>query len=117
SISPYLNENVKPKEFDLEKAKQLLAESNWDASQTLHLAVLSGDQTLEQAANIIAENLREVGINVEIQMMDLGTLIEWIVSMEYDLAILTVSLTPINPLPDIAYFLGEGNPNAYENPR
>lgn len=117
SISPYVNENVQPAAFDLEKAKQLLAETNWDQNQTLSLAVLSGDSTLEQAANIIGENLREVGINVEIQMMDLGTLIEWIVSMEYDLAILTVSLTPINPLPDIAYFLGEGNPNAYENAR
>ena len=117
SISPYLNEDVKPVEYDLEKAKQLLAESGWDSSKKLKLAVLSGDATLEQAANIIVENLREAGITAEIQMMDFGTIIDEIVSMEYDLAILTVSITPINPLPDIAYFLGEGNPNAYSNTR
>ena len=117
SISPYLNDDIKPRGYDLEKAKQLLAESGWDSNQTLKMSVLSGDATLEQAANIIAENLREAGVKVEIQMMDLGTLIEEIVSMEYNLAILTVSITPINPLPDIAYFLGEGNPNAYSNAR
>ena len=117
SISPYLNENIKPVEYDLEKAKQLLAESGWDSSKTLKLAVLSGDATLEQAANIIVENLREAGITAEIQLMDFGTIIDEIVSREYNLAILTVSITPINPLPDIAYFLGEGNPNAYSNAR
>lgn len=117
SISPYLNEAVTPVAHDVEKAKQLLAESGWDTSKTLKLAVLSGDATLEQAANIIVENLREAGITAEIQMMDFGTIINEIVSMEYDLAISTVSITPINPLPDIAYFLGEGNPNAYSNTR
>lgn len=117
SISPYIHEDLAPVEYDAEKAKQLLSESGWDSSQTLTLAVLSGDATLEQAANIVAENLGEIGLQVKIQMMDLGTLINEIVSMEYDLAILTVSMTPINPLPDIAYFLGEGNPNAYSNER
>lgn len=117
SISPYVNKDVKPVKYDVEKAKKLLAESGWDSSKTLKLAVLSGDATLEQAANIIAENLREAGVTVQIQMMDLGTLLDEIVSMKYDLAILTVSITPINPLPDIAYFLGEGNPNAYNNAR
>lgn len=117
SISPYVNKDVKPVKYDVEKAKKLLAESGWDSSKTLKLAVLSGDATLEQAANIITENLREAGVTVQIQMMDLGTLLDEIVSMKYDLAILTVSITPINPLPDIAYFLGEGNPNAYNNAR
>src|SRR5690606_29891473 len=89
----------------------------WDASKTYTLSVLAGDATLEQAASIMAENLREVGINVNVQMLDLGTLIERIVSMEYDFAILTISITPVNPLPDIAYYVGPGNPNAYENER
>ncbi|MGZ9585618.1 ABC transporter substrate-binding protein [Paenibacillus marinisediminis] len=115
SISPYIDSSVKPVGYDPEKAKALLAESGWDTSKTLSLSVLSGDSTLEQAANIIAENLKGAGINVKIQMLDLATLIDSIVKMEYDLAILTVSMTPINPLPDIAYFLGEGNPNGYSN--
>ena len=116
SISPYRNENVQPVAYDPEKAKQLLAESGLD-NKVYTLAVLSGDATLEQAANIMAQNLKDVGIEVNIQMFDLGTLIEKIVSMDYDMAILTISIVPVNPLPDIAYYVGPGNPNAYHNDR
>lgn len=115
SYSPYKDESQQPVAYDPEKAKSLLAESGWDSGKTLTLSVLSGDATLEQAANIVAENLNAVGVKVQIQMLDLATLLDRIVKMEYDLGILTVSLTPVNPLPDIAYFLSEGNPNAYKN--
>ncbi|GEK34755.1 ABC transporter substrate-binding protein [Kurthia sibirica] len=117
SISPYLNDKVKPVAYDAEKAKTLLSESKWDSNKTLNLSVLSGDATLEQAANIISENLNAVGVKTKIQMMDLGTLLDKIVSGKYDLSVLTVSITPINPLPDLAFFLGEGNPNYYANKR
>lgn len=116
SLSPYKDDSIAPITYDSTKAEALLKESGWDSSKTLTLSVLSGDSTLEQAANIMAENLKTVGISVKIQMTDLATLIDTIVKQEYDLAILTVSMTPINPLPDIAYFLQEGNPNGYSNP-
>lgn len=116
SLSPYKDDSIAPIMYDPTKAAELLKASGWDENKTLTLSVLSGDSTLEQAANIIAENLKSVGINIKIQMADLATLIDIIVKQEYDLAILTVSMTPINPLPDIAYFLQEGNPNGYSNP-
>ncbi|QJC50302.1 ABC transporter substrate-binding protein [Paenibacillus albicereus] len=115
SYSPYRDESVQPAVYDPDKAKSLLAESGWDSGKTLRLYVLSGDATLEQAASIVAENLRAAGVQTKIQMMDLATLIDNLVKMDYDLGILTVSLTPINPLPDIAYFLKEGNPSGYKN--
>ncbi|MCL6458033.1 MAG: ABC transporter substrate-binding protein [Gorillibacterium sp.] len=115
SYSPYVDTNHKPVAYDPEKAKALLKEAGWDSAKTLNLAVLSGDSTLENAVNIVAENLKSVGINVKIQMADLATLIDKLVKMDYDLGILTVSLTPINPLPDVAYFLQAGNPNGYSN--
>lgn len=115
SYSPYVDPTLKPVSYDLEKAKSLLKESGWDTGKTLNLSVLSGDSTLENAANIMAENLKSAGINVKIQLADLATLIDKLVKKDYDLGILTVSLTPINPLPDVAYFLQEGNPNGYSN--
>lgn len=115
SYSPYVDPTLKPVSYDLEKAKSLLKESGWDTGKTLNLSVLSGDSTLENSANIMAENLKSAGINVKIQLADLATLIDKLVKMDYDLGILTVSLTPINPLPDVAYFLQEGNPNGYSN--
>lgn len=117
SYSPYVDSSVKPVAYDPDKAKSLLQESGWDSGKTLTLSVLSGDSTLEQAANIVAENLKSAGVNVKIQMADLATLIDTIVKMKYDLAILTVSMTPVNPLPDVAYFLQKGNPNGYNNPK
>lgn len=115
SFSLYWNEAVKPAAYDPEKAKALLQESGWDVNKRITMLVLSGDATLEQAATIVAENLKAVGINVSIQMLDLGTLIEKLGNLDYELGILTVQLTPVNPLLDIAYFLGEGNPVAYHN--
>lgn len=115
SYSPYRDKSLKPVDYDPEKAKSLLKASGWDSGKKLTLSVLSGDSTLEQASKIIAKNLREAGVNVKIQMTDLSTLLDNLVKTDYDLGILTVSLTPINPLPDIAYFLHEGNPNGYRN--
>lgn len=115
SYSPYIDANVKPVAYDPEKAKALLKESGWDAGKAITLSVLSGDSTLEEAAIILAENLKAVGINVKIQMVDLATLIDKLIKMDYDLGLLTVSLSPVNPLPDVAYFLQEGNPNGYSN--
>ncbi|MUT64579.1 ABC transporter substrate-binding protein [Paenibacillus sp. NEAU-GSW1] len=115
SYSPYRDASVATVGYDVEKAKSLLQESGWDAGKTLTLSVLSGDSTLEQAANIVAENLKAAGVNVKIQMADLATLIDKLVKMDYDLGILTVSLSPVNPLPDVAYFLQEGNPSGYKN--
>lgn len=115
SYSPYKDASLQPVAYDVNKAKSLLQESGWDSGKQLTMSVLSGDSTLEQAANIVAENLKEAGVNVKIQMMDLATLIDVLVKGEYDLGVLTVSLVPINPLPDIAYFLNEGNPSFYKN--
>lgn len=115
SYSPYKDPNVKPVAYDPEKAKALLQESGWDTNKTLTMAVLSGDATLEQASNIIAENLNAVGVKTKIQMLDLATLIDKLVKMDYDLGILTVSITPINPLADVNYYLHEGNPVGYKN--
>lgn len=117
SFSPYQDASVKTDAYDPEKAKSLLQESGWDSGKTLTLLVLSGDSTLEQASNIIAENLRSAGVNVKIQMADLATLVDKIVKMDYDLGILTVSMVPVNPLPDVTYFLKTGNPNGYSNPK
>lgn len=115
SYSPYRDQRLKPVTYNLGKAKSLLKESGWDSGKALTLSVLSGDSTLEQASNMIAENLKAAGVNVKIQMTDLSTLLDKLVKMDYDLCIQPVSLSPINPLPDVAYFLQEGNPIGYKN--
>ncbi|GLX70252.1 ABC transporter substrate-binding protein [Paenibacillus glycanilyticus] len=116
SYSPYLDPSVKQANYDPGKAKSLLAESGWPSDKELTLSVLSGDNTLEQAVRLVADQLNAVGIKAHIEMVDLASLIDKIADHNYDLGIMTVSMSLVNPLPDVAYFLQEGNPNGYHNP-
>lgn len=51
--------------FDLEKAKELLAESGFDTGKTLKL-MTSNDTTASMAAQIVQAELLELGLNVEL---------------------------------------------------
>lgn len=116
SYSPYVDPSVKQVEYNPDTAKSLLAESGWQAGTKLTLSVLTGDSTLEQAARMMVDDLKAVGIDVNIQMLDFASLVDKLVKKDYDLGIMTVSMSLVNPLPDIAYFLQKGNPNGYTNP-
>src|SRR5206468_3072575 len=54
SVSPYLNKNPKPYEYNPKQAQQLLQEAGWDVNKTLTLVVHTGNKTHEQRADIIA---------------------------------------------------------------
>jgi peptide/nickel transport system substrate-binding protein len=59
---------------DLDKAKQLVKESGYKGERVV--VMTATDQPIVNAqANVIAEELREIGLNVDLQAMDWGTLI------------------------------------------
>lgn len=115
SYSPYFNENLKPTEYNPQKAKELLEEAGWDSTREITLSISSGDDTFAQAANIIAANLNEVGVKAKVQLTDFATLLDELYSMEYDLGVLQYTFVPVDPYPDISYLLMEGNVNGYFN--
>jgi len=115
SYSPYYDKTLIPTEYNPEKAKELLAESGWDSKKELTISVSSGDDTLAQAANIIAANLNDVGVKVNIKLTDLSTLLDELYSMDFDIGILQYSFTPVDPYPDLSYLLQKGNVNGYNN--
>nr|WP_263326883.1 ABC transporter substrate-binding protein [Neobacillus sp. Marseille-Q6967] len=84
----YLNKKIKNYEYDPEKAKKLLEESDWDMSKPIKLNVPVGNQVREQAAVIISENLRAVGLNVQIQKFDFPTHMQKGQKQEFDLMFL-----------------------------
>ncbi len=59
---------VGPVKYDPEEAKKLLAESGFDTSKTLQLSVTGSDYV--SACEICCNMWKEIGLNVEIQMVD-----------------------------------------------
>ena len=85
TIHPYYNDDVAIHDYDPEKAKQLLKEANWKFDKPIDLAVPTGNQIREQTASIIAENLKAVGFDVQINKYDLPTIMQKGGKQEFDL--------------------------------
>jgi len=115
SLSPYRNEDVPTVSYAPDAARLLFKRSGWSAGKTIELSVPSGDDTLGRAAHVVAENLKAVGVKVVVHTYDRETLVDKLVRQDYDLGLMPASLSPVNPLPDLLYFLGAGNPNGYKN--
>ncbi len=106
SAGPFYDSNVTPMEYDPEKAKELLAEAGWDGSQTLRFYVNSGDGAFVNAAQVMVAQWAEVGINVEVQTVDLATLMTIAGSTDYDLFAVQYTYAPVDPYPDVTWLLG-----------
>lgn len=103
SAHPYFNEKIENYEYNPEKAKQILEESGWDFNKPINLAVPIGNQTREQAAAIITENLSSIGLKVQINKYDLPTLLDKGAKQEFDLLMLGIPLQ-IDPGTNLGLF-------------
>lgn len=85
---PFYNSKVEGMyPYNPEKAKELLADANWDRNKTIKFVVPTGDATMEQAANIIVANLNDVGIKAEIQKLDTASAVQSLRSGDNDMFI------------------------------
>ncbi|MBH5317601.1 ABC transporter substrate-binding protein [Paenibacillus sp. GSMTC-2017] len=89
SSHPYFNKDVKPYEYNPEKAKELLKEAGWDGSRKLTFIIPVGNKVREQAADILVQNLEAVGIKIDVQKFDFPTLIDKVEKGEHDITIFT----------------------------
>lgn len=116
SASPFYDDSITPISYDPEKAKALLAEAGWDGSQTLRFYVNSGDGTFVNAAQVMVAQWAAVGINVEVQTVDLATLMSVAGTMDYDLFAVQYTYAPVDPYPDMSWLLsGEGSWTSYSD--
>ena len=111
SYSPYFDSAITPIAYDPAKAKALLQEANWDSSKKLIFIVNSGDTTFVQGASVIAAQLAEVGIQVEIRTVDLATLLTHFGNREFDLLAVQYTLAPVDPYPDVQWLVSGGDNN------
>ncbi|MCM3174971.1 ABC transporter substrate-binding protein [Paenibacillus sp. MER 99-2] len=87
SDNPYYDQDAAIYSYDPEKAKALLAEAGWDSNKVVRFLIPVGNKIREQAADILTQNLKDVGIKVEVQKYDFGTLIQKVIKSEYELTI------------------------------
>ena len=114
SASPFFDDSLSVIPYDPEKAKSLLEEAGWDGSQTLRFYVNSGDTTFVNGAQVLVAQWAEVGIKVEVQTVDLATLMTIAGSTDYDIMAVQYTYAPVDPYPDIDWLLnGEGSWTGY----
>ena len=116
SGSPFRNKNIPQAEYDPEKAKKLLQEAGWDMNRVIEFDVPSGNKVREQVADVIVEQLKAVGLKVQVQRYDFVTSISKAKKGEFDLYIVGTSFNPT--VPDISRVFqtgAGGNYSRYSN--
>lgn len=116
TINPYLNEEMDTYDFDADKAKQLLEEAGWDFDRVTKLIVPTGNNIREQSANIISENLKDVGLQVEIVKYDFPTTMQKADEGEHDLLLMGFTLTLDPDVSSVYGTDGAYNWMKYNNP-
>lgn len=96
SASKYYNAEANETRYDVEEAKRLLADSGWDASQTLALNVASNSELNTRIATLVAQELELVGFDVEISESDMATMMSGLFSRQFDLALMNITDDPMN---------------------
>ncbi|WP_400246658.1 ABC transporter substrate-binding protein [Niallia sp. JL1B1071] len=117
SLNPYLNNDLTKYTYDPEKAKQLLAESGWDINQTLDFVVPLGNKVREQSANIIVQNLEDIGIKVKTATYDFPSSLQMAKEGDYDLYLLGNALTVDPDVSSMYASNGSFNFMNYNNPK
>jgi len=103
----WVNQNIKPRPFNMTKAKALLAGAGWAAQnnepylskvgETLSFTILTnnGNKKRADTATIIQQRLKSIGIQVNIRLVEWSAFIEnFINKRDFDAVILGWSLSP-----------------------
>jgi peptide/nickel transport system substrate-binding protein len=110
-MHPYYNEEIKDSySYDPEKAKELLKEAGWDSSRTLTYIVPIGNQELEKTGDLVAANLKEIGINVQVAKSDIPGMIQRLKKNDFDMYSITMSFVLD---PDVSFIYQSGATNNF----
>ncbi|WP_462409756.1 ABC transporter substrate-binding protein [Neobacillus sp. Marseille-QA0830] len=108
-VHPYYNDKIKDSyPYDPNKAKQLLKEAGWDSSKSLTYIVPIGNQELEKAGDLVAANLKEIGLNVKVEKSDIPGMIQRLKKDDFDMYSITMSFV-LDPDVSFVYQTGASN--------
>ena len=72
----YWDETVEPYPYDMEKAKEYMAQSSVPDGFDLNCLIVAGDQVERQQAEILQQEWAELGVNMTIEAVDVSTIWE-----------------------------------------
>lgn len=117
---PGFNENVKGYDYDVERARELMKEANFEDGFTVKL-VANGDLR-NRTAQLIQSDLSQIGINVEIELLEYGAYLDAVNTGKYPMHIAGWTNGTfdgdgsLNPLYNSANKGASGNRSFYSNP-
>ncbi|PLS02465.1 ABC transporter substrate-binding protein [Neobacillus cucumis] len=117
SVSPYLNKDLEKFTYNPEKAKQLLKEAGWDFNRSLQLVVPIGNKVREQSADIITQNLTDVGVKVKVTTYDFPTIMQKGKAGEFDLLLMGFTFNLDPEISTLYSKAGSYNFMRYDNPK
>lgn len=100
---------LEPTAFDAARATELVAQATangWDPTTTYEMYLNSGEETLINAATIVQSFWQAVGIQVNVNPVDLGTLMTMAEGGEGDIYGVQYTYPPVDPSWDIQWVLG-----------
>lgn len=117
SAGPFYDESLTPTVYDPDKAAALLDEAaaeGWDRTTQYTFYVNSGDTTFVQIASFIAAQLAEIGINLQVNTVDISTLLSVAGNGEFDIMAVQYTYAPVDPYTDISWLLSKGGWTRYD---
>jgi ABC-type transport system substrate-binding protein len=80
-------DDLNPYDYDPDRARELLAEANWDESQTVDLIWEQGFQAIELCAPVFQQQMQEIGVQVTLTPLDEAAFEQRVLEeMDFDLA-------------------------------
>ncbi|TDD96777.1 ABC transporter substrate-binding protein [Jiangella asiatica] len=82
-----LPDGLETYEYDPDRARELLAEMNWDPNQVITLTWIPGQRDRDTAATVLESQLGEVGIKLELNQVQPGQLTDMMNNGTYDMTL------------------------------
>ena len=77
--------DIKPYPFSPDRARALLREAGWDPNRRVTLSLIPGFRDRDLAVTIIQQQLRDVGVQMDIRQQDLGTVLRGFIDRSFDM--------------------------------
>ncbi len=104
------SDQVEGYDYDVERAKELLAEAGYEDGFSVTISTISG--AYEKVAQILQQQLGEIGITVDVQMVEQNAFLTDLVNKNYQLGVISATM-PLKDLDAWSMMFTSTSPNNF----